>query len=96
MSLGLVVAASPTWPEAVAALGFFALLIVLVGGTMATFVDLRKAKIAAQQEDNMRQLVNRYERLAENTLDAQQRAAVDVAEVRSRTTAIEQILRSVE
>ncbi len=34
--------------------------------------------------------------LAETSFDAQQRAAADVAELRSRTTSIEQILRTVE
>lgn len=50
----------------------------------------------AGQEDNLRQLVRRYEQLAENTLDAQRRVAVDASELRSRTTSIEQILRTVE
>ena len=44
----------------------------------------------------MRQLVRRYEHLAENSLDTQQRVATDVAELRSRTASIEQILRTVE
>jgi hypothetical protein len=44
----------------------------------------------------MRQLVRRYEQLAENSLDAQQRVAADVAELRSRAASIEQILRTVE
>jgi hypothetical protein len=40
--------------------------------------------------------LRRYEQLAENTLDAQQRVAADVSEPRSRTASIEQILRTVE
>jgi hypothetical protein len=40
--------------------------------------------------------VKRYEQLAENTLDAQQRTAADVAELRSRAASIEQILRTAE
>ena len=40
--------------------------------------------------------VNRYEQLAENTQDAQQRVATDLAELRTRTAAIEHILRTVE
>jgi hypothetical protein len=59
-------------------------------------VELRKAKIVAGQEDDLRQLVRRYEHLAENTLDAQQRVAADVSELRSRTASIEQVLRTVE
>ena len=63
---------------------------------MATYLDMRKMKVTAQQEDDLRQLVRRYEQLAENSLDAQQRAAADVSELRSRTASIEQILRTVE
>jgi hypothetical protein len=53
-------------------------------------------KVAAQQDADLRQLVSRYEQLAEKTLDAQQRAAADVSELRSRTSSIEQILRTVD
>jgi hypothetical protein len=52
---------------------------------MATFLELRKTKIMARQEEALRQLVSRYEQLAEKTLDAQQRVAADVSELRSRT-----------
>lgn len=96
MYVGMLAASGATWPEAVAFLGIAFIIVVLIGGSMATYVDLRKAKIDAAQEEAMRQLVSRYERLAENTLDAQQRVAADVSELRSRTTAIEQILRTVE
>ena len=40
--------------------------------------------------------MQRYEQLAANTLDAQQRFAADVSELRSRTSSIEQLLRTVE
>jgi hypothetical protein len=63
---------------------------------MAAFVELRKTKLVAGQEDDLRQLVRRYEHFAENALDAQQRVAADVSELRSRTASIEQILRTVE
>jgi hypothetical protein len=59
-------------------------------------LESRKSRIAVQQDEDLRQLVRRYEQLAEGTLDAQQRAAADVSELRSRTSAIEQILRTVE
>ena len=86
------------WADAVAFFGFLIAVIFVVGGALATFafVSLRKAKIAAAQEDELRQLVRRYEHLAENTFDAQQRVAADVSELRSRTASIEQILRTVE
>lgn len=85
-----------SWPQAAILLGVMVVVIILIGGAFSTFLDLRKAKIVAEQEDSLRQLVRRYEQLAETTLDAQQRAAADLAELRSRTTAIEQILRTVE
>jgi hypothetical protein len=37
---------------------------------MASFVELRKTRMVAGQEDDLRQLVRRYEHLAESTLDA--------------------------
>ena len=69
--------------------------IMLVAGMYFAY-GLRKAQIKAGQEDALRQLVSRYEQLAANSLDAQQRIAADVSELRSRTSAIEQILRTVE
>ena len=84
------------WPDAVAVLGILLAVTVLIGGAMATFVELRKTKIVAGHQDDLRQLVRRYEHFAENALDTQQRVTVDVAELRSRTASIEQILRTVE
>jgi hypothetical protein len=91
-----VAAANTTWPDAVAFLGILLAVVVLIGIAVASFVDLRKARIVAGQDDELRQLVRRYEHLAETTLDAQQRVAADVSELRSRTSSIEQILRTVE
>jgi hypothetical protein len=85
-----------TWPNALVILGAMVVVIILIGGAFSTFLDLRKAKLVSEQEEALRQLVRRYEQLAETTLDAQQRAAADLAELRSRTTAIEHILRTVE
>jgi hypothetical protein len=62
---------------------------------MANAVEARPLDLVGP-EDDLRQLVRRYEHLAENTLDARQRVAADVSELRSRTTSIEQILRTVE
>jgi hypothetical protein len=85
-----------TWPETILVLGigFLVLLVLIV--FVASYVDVRKAKLAAGQQDDMRQLVSRYEKLAETSMDAQQRIAADVSELRSRAGAIEQILRTVE
>jgi len=85
-----------TWPNATIILGAMIVVIILIGGAFSTYLDLRKAKLVAGQEDSLRQLVHRYEQLAEKTLDTQQRIAADLAELRTRTTAVEQILRTVE
>jgi hypothetical protein len=85
-----------SWPETIFTLGSMFVALLLLGGAAATVLEFRKTRIAAQQDEDLRKLVRRYEQLAETTLDAQQRVAADVSELRSRTTAIEQILRTVE
>lgn len=83
-------------PEAAAFLGLIAGGAFLVAAASGAFIELRKTKIMVRQHEDLRQLLQRYEHLTENSLDAQQRTAADVAELRSRTAAIEQILRTVE
>ena len=85
-----------SWPEAVAFLGMILLVIFVLGAASATWLEYRKTKVVATQQESLHQLVSRYEQLAEKTLDAQQRTATDVAELRARATSIEQILRTVE
>lgn len=87
---------SVTGPEAAV---FIAMMIVgffILVAAITTYQDFRKTKIMAGQEDALRQLVTRYEQLAENSLDVQKRVAADIAEIHTRTSAIEQILRTVE
>jgi hypothetical protein len=96
MNLSVDEATSWTWPEAILILGIIFAVVLLLGGAAAAWLESRKTKLLAQQENDLRQLVGRYEHLAETTLDAQQRVAADVSELRSRTAAIEQILRTVE
>ena len=88
--------AETTWPEAIIFLGVLLAAMLLIGIAVSAFLEFRKTELLAAQEDNPRQLVHRYEQLSETTLDAQQRVAADVSELRSRTTSIEQILRTVE
>jgi hypothetical protein len=89
-------ATQTSWPDTILILGAGLAVLFLIAFGLATFVELRKTRLVAKQEDDLRQLVHRYERLAENSLDAQQRTAADVAELRSRAASIEQILRTVE
>jgi hypothetical protein len=88
--------AETTWPEAIIFLGVLLAAMLLIGIAVSGFLEFRKTRMTARQEDDLRQLVRRYEQLAEGTLDAQQRVAADVSELRSRATSIEQILRTVE
>ena len=85
-----------TWPEITAFLGLLVAALFLFGFSMASWLEYRKLKVSKQQQEDLRQLVHRYEQLAENTMDAQQRIATDVADLRTRTAAIETILRTVE
>jgi hypothetical protein len=85
-----------TWPQVILILGLALVAFMIFIGVISTVVEYRKVKIGSDQVEDLRKLVQRYEQLAEKTLDAQQRTAVDVAELRSRTASIEQILRTVE
>lgn len=84
------------WPDVVLILGLIFLAVIVFGAVASVMHENRKLRIVAGQEDALRQLVDRYEQLAEKTMDAQQRVVADVSELRSRTASIEQILRSVE
>ena len=81
-----------------AAIIIVAIIVVffIYAGFQSRRLQIQKAEITAGREDELRQLVARYEQLAETTLDAQQRVAADVSELRSRTASIEQVLRTVE
>lgn len=85
-----------TWPESVAFLGLLVGVLFLFGFSLASWLEYRKLKVTGAQQDDLRQLVSRYEKLAETSMDAQQRIAADVADLRTRTASIETILRTVE
>jgi hypothetical protein len=88
--------AGRSWPDVILILGLLFVGITLIGIVVATVSENRKVKIDSTREADVRQLVDRYEQLAEKTMDAQQRIATEVAELRTRLAAVEQILRSVE
>jgi hypothetical protein len=85
-----------SWPTVILIIVLASLVLAAFGILVDAFVKLRRAGITDAQAEDLRQLISRYEQLAEKTLDAQQRAAVDVAELRVRLASIEQILRTVE
>lgn len=84
------------WPIVILLLGIMVVVAFVLVAILAYTHEVSKTKVTAAQVDDLRQLVHRYEQLAESTLDAQQRVAADVSELRSRTASIEQILRTVE
>lgn len=88
--------ASADWPQVILILGLIFVGFLVFISVFAIMQENRKMKIAAGGQEEIRQLVDRYEQLAEKTMDAQQRIATDVAELRTRAAAVEQILRSVE
>jgi hypothetical protein len=92
----MVLADSFSTADAIGATAFFLMIATVLAALIWGLTDVRKTKIRASHEDALRQLVGRYEQLAETTLDAQQRVAADVSELRSRATSIEQVLRTVE
>ncbi len=84
------------WPVVILILGILTLLFCVWAGTVSWRQEGRKLAVDTSHIEEVRALVSRYEQLATSTLDAQTRAAADVAELRARTAAIEQILRTVE
>lgn len=92
----LAAVAAMSWPETILVLGLIGFVMFLIAVAIATLMENRKTKVAASQQDALRQLVSRYERLAESTLDVQKQVAADVSDLRSRAASIEQILRTVE
>ncbi|GAA3121342.1 MULTISPECIES: hypothetical protein [Nonomuraea] len=85
-----------SWPEVIFYLGVLLLVTFLISTVVVGTFDARKSRHQADQAEELRRLVQRYEQLAEKTMDAQQRTAADLAELRSRAASIEQILRTVE
>ena len=85
-----------TWPGAILALGALALFVFLTIALLSMLQEYLKNRHQRVQQEELHRLVERYEKLASTTLDAQQRFAADVSELRARTSSIEQILRSVE
>jgi hypothetical protein len=84
------------WPQVILVLGVLFLLLAAIAGAVSFGFESRKLSIKSARVDEMRQLVDRYEQLVAKTLEAEQRTATDVAELRARTASIELILRTVE
>lgn len=94
--MDLATVAAFTWADAAGFFGLLVFVMFLIAATMSFFLQLRKTKLRAAQEEDLRQVVRRYEHFAENTLDVQQRVAADMSELRSRMASVEKILRTVD
>ena len=101
-SLAVVVAEADSgdrtigWPTVILILGLLFIAFCVLVAMVSMRHEGRKLTIDQAQQEAVRALVDRYEQLASATLDAQQRTAADVAELRARAASIEQILRSVD
>ena len=84
------------WPLVILILGILFFALSVWAAWVSFRHESRKLAVEAAHDEDVRRLVDRYEQLAATTLDVQTRAAADVAELRARATAIEQILRTVE
>jgi hypothetical protein len=84
------------WPIVILILGLLTIATFVGIAIEASRQEARKLTIGAARAEELQRLVARYEELAATTLDAQQRTAADVAELRARAASIEQILRTVE
>jgi large-conductance mechanosensitive channel len=84
------------WPTVILILGLLLIAFLVFVSILSTQHETKKLHIDTAQQEALRSLVDRYEQLASSTLDAQQRTAADVAELRARAASIEQILRSVD
>lgn len=77
---------------AVAAAGFFALLIVVVWQIAATW----RAKMIAAREEQYRQLTIKYQQLLEDNLELHRRSIDELTEARRSLTSMERMMREVE
>jgi hypothetical protein len=84
-----------TWPVVVLILGVLTLALCVWAAFYSMQHERRKLAVDTSHVEEVRQLVGRYEQLAAGTLDAQTRAAADLAELRARAAAIEKILSTV-
>lgn len=91
-----IAAVTLSWPLTAIILTAILVCFMLIAGVMDGRQKRRVAKLTAGQEGELRELVQRYEQLAESIVTAQQQLAAEVSEVRARAATIELILRSVD
>jgi hypothetical protein len=100
MYLGVDGDGPQAWSDVVfvAIFGFGSIVLVFTTVLLLVrwYVDYRKTKMISGHEEHYRKLVDRYEQLASSTMDAQQRAATELADLRTRMASVEQILRTVD
>ncbi|MDQ1288078.1 MAG: hypothetical protein QG622_1643 [Actinomycetota bacterium] len=90
------VMATISWQETTLILGFLVVVLLCVVTLALSWLLFRRTKLEAGQASELRQLLDRFEQLAEDSLDLQKRTTADLTELKTRTDAIERILRTVE
>lgn len=84
------------WPTVILLLGVLVVVLIVGIAVVTTRLESRKLDLDQARADEVKRLVGRYEELAASTLDAQTRAAADLAELQTRVVGIERVLRTVE
>lgn len=84
------------WPTVILLLGVLVVVLIVGIAVVTTRLEARKLDLDEARADEVKRLVGRYEELAAATLDAQTRAAADLAELQARVVGVERILRTVE
>ncbi|MQY16507.1 hypothetical protein SRB5_67060 [Streptomyces sp. RB5] len=77
---------------AVGALGFFALMIVVVWQLAATW----RARALAAREDQYKQMASRYQQLLEDNLELHRRSLDELEEARRALSSMEKMMRSID
>jgi hypothetical protein len=77
---------------AVAAAGFFALLIVVVWQIAATW----RSRMLAAREEQYKQLAGKYVELLEDNLELHRRSLDELTEARRSITSVEKMMREIE
>ncbi|MCR6689069.1 hypothetical protein [Cellulomonas sp.] len=84
------------WPTVILLLGVLVVALMAGIAVVATRNESRKLDLDEARAEEVKRLLARYDELSAATIEAQKRAAADLADLQTRLAGIERILRSVE
>lgn len=84
------------WPTVILLLGVLVVVLMVGIAVVATRNESRKLDLDEARSEEVKRLLARYDELSAATIEAQKRAAADLADLQTRLAGIERILRSVE